>query len=159
MSALSRTHVKRLGDQADSELRRGINNVSIQTDAHGLPFAITLWQSKGVGTKIESLMHDLAERVEVGVLSATRVDELNADEVLVDVSSDFSENLILTKLVIDVELHRLESGLILTGRHGRQIVIVPGAYPYSLAILGLGDAPHRFEPEYPLDLYLRLPVG
>ena len=158
MNTSSMKLVERLGDQPDKALVHGISRVSIQADAHGLPFGITLWQHADIGTKIESVMHDLAERIEVGVLSATRVSVPSAHEVFIAAPSEFAGDLKLTKLVIEVELQRLESGLILTGRGGRELVIVAGAYPYSLAILGLGEAPHRFEPEYPLASYKRQKV-
>jgi len=155
MTSPPMTLVERSGGQTDEALTHGISRVSIQADANGLPFAVTLWRQAEVGTRIESAMHDLAERVEVGVLSATRVNAPLADEVFVEVPIEFAESLALTKLIIEVESSRLESGIMLTGRNGRELVIVAGAYPYSLAILGLSDALERFEPEYPLDAYKR----
>jgi hypothetical protein len=143
-------------DQTDVGLAKGITRISIRTAAHGRPIAVTLWQSEAVGTRIESVMHDLAERIEVGVLVATRVSAPFADEVFVDAPSAFNEDMMLTKLFIEVETKRLESGVVLRGRDGCEIVIVAGAFPYSLAVLGIGEAPHRFEPEYPLNSYLRL---
>ena len=64
----------------------------------------------------------------------------------------------LATLVIQVEGTGLESGLVLTSRSGQELVIVAGVFPHSLAIAGLGEAPHRFEPEYPLMAYLRCSV-
>jgi hypothetical protein len=52
-------------------------------------------------------------------------------------------------------MKRLESGVVLSARDGGELVIVAGAFPYSLAILGIGEAPHHFEPEYPLNSYQR----
>lgn len=150
--------VERSGDQTDSGLAHGISRVSIQADANGLPFAVTLWQSTASGTRIESAMHDLAERIEVGVLSATRVSKPAENEVFVEMPIEFSGHLALTKLSIDFELHRLESGIVLTAEGGRELVVVAGAYPYSLAVRGLGDAPNLFKPEYPLSTYQRFTV-
>ena len=149
------TFVERSGDQTDEGLAHGISRVSIQSYANGLPFAITLWQNTASGTRVESAMHDLAERIEVGVLSATRVSKPAENDVFVEVPSELASHLELTRLFVDVESHRLESGVILTSRNGGELVIVAGAYPYSLAIHGLGEAPHRFEPEYPLGAYQR----
>jgi hypothetical protein len=152
------TIVERSGDQTDAGLTQGISRVSIQADPNGLPFAVTLWHNSTAGTRIESAMLDLAERIEVGVLSATRVDAPTEKDVFIEVPSEFSGHLKLTKLLIDVQSRRLESGLVLASQSGRELVVVAGAYPYSLAIHGLGDANHRFEPEYPLDNYLRLAI-
>lgn len=158
MTTPSVTIVERSGDQTDAGLAQGISRVSIQADPNGLPFAVTLWHNSTAGTLIESAMHDLAERIEVGVLSATRVDVPAEKDVFIEVPSEFSGHLKLTKLLIDVQSRRLESGIVLTSQNGRELVVVAGAYPYSLAIHGLGDAYHRFEPEYPLDNYLRLAI-
>lgn len=158
MTTPSVTTVERSGDETDAGLAQGIIRVSIQADPDGLPFAVTLWRGSTAGTRIESSMHDLAERIEVGVLSATRVDAPAEKDVFIEVPSEFSGHLKLTKLLIDVQSMRLESGLVLTSQGGRELVIVAGAYPYSLAIHGLGDAHHRFEPEYPLDKYLRVAI-
>ena len=158
MTTPSVTIVERSGDQTDAGLAQGISRVSIQADPNGLPFAVTLWHNSTVGTRIESAMHDLAERIEVGVLSATRVDVPAEKDVFIEVPSEFSGHLKLTKLLIDVQSRRLESGIVLTSQSGRELVVVAGAYPYSLAIHGLGDAHYRFEPEYPLDNYLRLAI-
>lgn len=158
MIAPNMTIVERSGDQTDAGLVQGISRVSIKADANGLPFAITLWHGLTGGTRIESEMHDLAERVEVGVLSATRVSSPAETEESLEVPIEFSGHLRLEKMFIDVQLHRLESGIALISQNGSELVVVAGAYPYSIAIRGLGDAPHRFEPEYPLGTYLRFPV-
>jgi hypothetical protein len=148
-------NINRSGNQTDVELAQGITRISIRTAAHGRPIAVTLWQTDTVGTRIESVMHDVAERIEVGVLVAMRVSAPFADEVFVEAPSAFKEGMALTKLFIEVEMKRLESGVVLSARDGGELVIVAGAFPYSLAILGIGEAPHRFEPEYPLNSYQR----
>lgn len=158
MTTPSITMVERSGDQTDEGLAQGIGRVSIQADPNGLPFAVTLWQNSTAGTRIESTMHDLAERTEVGVLSATCVHAPAENDVFIEVPIEYSGHLKLTKLLIDVQSTRLESGIVLTSQGGRELVVVAGAYPYSLAVHGLGDAHHRFEPEYPLDNYLRLAI-
>jgi hypothetical protein len=104
-------------------------------------------------------MHDLADRIEVGVLSATRVSVPFDDESFFAVPMEFHDGSSLVKLFIKVESHQLESGVVLIGRNGGELTVVAGTYPYSLAIKGLGDAPYRFEPEYPLASYQRLESG
>ena len=150
--------IERSGDQTDAGLMHGINRVSIRTAAHGRPIAVTLWQKTGGGTRIESVMHDLSERIEAGVLLTSRVSIPFGDELFIDTPGEFADGLTLTKLFIEAESYRLESGMVLTGCTGHELVIVAGAYPYSLAVRGLGDSPNRFEPEYPLASYERQEV-
>lgn len=52
----------------------------------------------------------------------------------------------------------LESGLILKASSDDELVIVAGAYPYSLAVLGVPPIPHIFEPEYEISPYTRVPI-
>jgi hypothetical protein len=51
-----------------------------------------------------------------------------------------------------------ESGVVLSAADD-QIVIVAGVFPYTLAVDGLLLAPHVFQPEYPMERYLRTPLG
>jgi hypothetical protein len=155
MSTLQPNMIHRSGNQTDADLARGIAAVSIRAAAHSRPIAITLWQEASIGTRIESLMHDLTDRIEVGTLSSNLVNNSFEDEKFIDIPREFSHGFSLTKLIIQVHSHSLESGIILTSRSGHELVVVAGAYPYSLAIRGLGDATHLFEPEYPLDEYQR----
>jgi hypothetical protein len=145
--------INRLGDSSDSELAQGISGISLRIAPHGRPIAVTLWQTTMSGMRIESVMHDMAERIEVGVLSITHVDAPFADEVLIEAPDAFRYGVTLTKLFLMVENTYVESGLSLHGRDGCEIVIVTGAFPYSLAISGVGEWPHLFEPEYPITLY------
>jgi len=63
------------------------------------------------------------------------------------------------RLILDEEGTRAECGLALQANNGDQITIVPGAFPYSLAVLGVFEStPHIFEPEYELDRYTRVPI-
>jgi hypothetical protein len=47
--------------------------------------------------------------------------------------------------------------VILKGDDGDEMIIVAGVKPYCLAISGFPSAPSKFEPEYPLDRYARVP--
>lgn len=102
-------------------------------------------------------MHDVAVKVEVGVLNFEPVSIPRPHEAIVDVVS-FQDEIVVSKLVIHESGTSAESGVMLRARNGDEIVIVARAYPYSLAVLGVVSMPHIFEPEYPIDLYTRVPL-
>jgi hypothetical protein len=60
-----------------------------------------------------------------------------------------------SKLIIEESRTTAESGVILHAG-SEELVIVAGAFPFTLAICGLKAAPFKFDPEYPLDLYTRI---
>ena len=64
----------------------------------------------------------------------------------------------MTKLIIHESGTSAESGLILKASNGDELVIVAGAYPYSLAVLGVPPIPYIFEPEYEIGHYTRVPI-
>jgi len=104
-------------------------------------------------------MHDIAERMEIGVLNFERAHTHADDETFVDVSTAFDCNVEAFKLILDEEGTRAECGLVLRASDGDEITIVPSAGPCYLAILGVFEStPHIFEPEYPLDSYVRVPI-
>jgi hypothetical protein len=102
-------------------------------------------------------MHDVAERREVGVLRFSHVLASASDASLTEVTPTLDHELAVSKLVIEESGTSAESGVILTGADGDEMIIVAGVKPYCLAISGLPSAPSKFEPEYPLDRYARVP--
>ena len=50
------------------ELSRGFAQISFASAAHRRPISITLRRSDGTGLRVRCRMHDVAERVEYGVL-------------------------------------------------------------------------------------------
>ena len=63
--------------------------------------------------------------------------------------------MIVAKLLILESGIEVESGFELSAKTGEEIVVVAGVYPYSLALKGVSPLPHFFEPDYPLEQYLR----
>lgn len=108
--------------------------------------------------RLRTDMHDVADRTEVGVLNFEQVSSHRPDERIADVASAFQSEIAVSKLIIHESGTSAESGLILKARNGDEIVIVAGAYPYSLAVLGLPPMPHIFEPEYEIGHYTRVPI-
>lgn len=116
------------------------------------PSELFLWHSDGSCLRIANQMHDLADRVEVGSLAFG--DKGPSDNVRFEV--DICANALLIEKLILVEKNvSIESGIAIKLAATRELVVVPGAYPYTLAIDGLFDEPHAFEPEYQMSRYRR----
>ncbi|HEY3769317.1 MAG TPA: hypothetical protein VGN44_11650 [Candidatus Angelobacter sp.] len=103
-------------------------------------------------------MHDLAERLEVGVLCFDLVFAPAHGEKIVDLDSTFLQPLRVSKLVLSELGKSVESGLLIQSNGGEEILIVASAFPCFLAIRGVLSLPHIFEPEYPLNRYQIIPV-
>jgi len=120
------------------------SKISVQLGVAERPIGITFWNPAGLGLQIWSEIEDIAERTEVGVLAFSLVSESEPDEIFTD-------------FVIEESGSKCESGLCIETMDGREIIIVAGVYPYSLAIKGVISIPYIFEPEYDLDRYDRFP--
>ena len=140
-----------------AELCKPIKQVFLEFGPHGRPIFVTLWRSDGTGLRLHSEMHDVAERKEVGVLKFSRVFAPPGDTKIVGVPAAFDHEISVSKLIIQESGTSAESGVILEAGSD-EIVAVAGAYPYSLAVRGVTSVPHIFEPEYPIELYTRVPL-
>jgi hypothetical protein len=69
------------------ELAQPIARLSLEFAFHGRPVYVTLWRPDGTGLLVHSDMHDLAERIEVGVLQFGRVFAPEAQEIIVETPS------------------------------------------------------------------------
>lgn len=121
---------------------------------------VTLWRTNQTGLTIQSGMHRIAERIEVGVLEFELAHSaVSRGAHFIDLPSSFASHFKVMKLTIceaDVEA---ESGLVLVAADGKELIVVAGVYPYSLAVSDLPSIPQAFEPEYPLDRYTKVPLG
>ncbi|GAB3447359.1 hypothetical protein GCM10027320_40880 [Massilia solisilvae] len=99
-------------------------------------------------------MHDVAERIEVGVLVFELVAEKNAQDLSLRVPDSFKRSHLVEKLLIDVDGVTAESGVLISTANGDVLVAVAGAYPYTVTFFATG-LPGNFEPEYPLEKYRR----
>lgn len=137
----------------DQGLKKPLVGVSIKTASHCRPVSLILWYEDGSGIEVRSMMYDLAERTEVGVLDFRPVVNAAGYKEL-EIPKSFNGNLKLKKLTIKESGSTLESGFVLCSHDNNQLITVAGVYPYTLAIKGsLSNQPHLFEPEYPLDSY------
>jgi hypothetical protein len=142
-----------------AELRRPIKQVSLEFPIPNTgPNSVTLWRSVEEGLRLCTEMRDVAERMEVGVLNFEQVSSHRPDERIADVASAFHSEIAVSKLIVHESGTSAESGLILKASNGDEIVIVAGAYPYSLAVHGVPPMPHIFEPEYQIGHYMRVPI-
>jgi hypothetical protein len=142
-----------------AQLTVGVLRASSTTAAHLRPDSVTLWRSDGRGVRIRSRMHDLAERVEVGVLEFSMVGAAEEGEMSTILPTSFIGHLRVTKLVISESGTTAESGIVLKAGDGQEIIITAGAYPYTLAVKGIFSSPHAFEPEYPIEAYKRVDIA
>jgi hypothetical protein len=97
---------------------------------------VTLWRSDGTGLRVRSEMHDVAERREVGVLRFSHVLAPASNASLMNVAPALNRELTVSKLIIEEAGTSAESGVILKGDDGDEMIIVAGVEPYCLAILG-----------------------
>lgn len=146
-----------LSVRLSDEFNKGFTRISINRLPHGHPSAIFLWHADGTGLMIRSEMHDIAERFEVGALIFSHAVATDSNAPLIDLPEEFSFDLKASKLVLSDQSVSAESGILLKGDHGGEIVILAGALPYALTV----KAPfiiEAFEPEYDLSSYLREPM-
>lgn len=105
-------------------------------------------------------MVDLAERLEVGVIHVEGIVNSYRPEEEFSLPSELATTLSAQRLVLNTEHGSVDSGVVLTSPCGGEIVIVSGAYPFTVEAM-MTPAPHGlrpFEPEYRLDLYERKPL-
>jgi hypothetical protein len=120
------------------------------------PYHLTLWRKDGTGLRLSSEMHDVAIRSEVGVLRFEPVSAPLTGEVFADLPPAFHRSVDASKLTIREANAVAESGISIIASDGSEIVVVASAGPCCLAVLGaLTSLPHIFEPEYPMEQYVR----
>jgi hypothetical protein len=142
-----------------NELSKPIQQASFlfEHPAWNGPTSITLLRSDETALRINSEMCNVEEKIEVGVLIFSRVAWPPTHEQIVDVDSAFNSSNHVSKLVIEESGASIESGLIFNAG-GKEIIIVAGAFPLTLAVNGILTPSHVFEPEYSMDRYTRVPL-
>jgi hypothetical protein len=140
------------------EITKPITHVSIYFDEHGRPMDITLWRADGSGLTVFSEMHDIAERMEIGVLRFEQYKSLPGSRVTLPIAPEFGQRVDAFKLSVNESGVKAESGILLRAKGGSEITIVAAAMPCFIAIKGVVEQPHIFEPEYPIENYERLPI-
>ena len=125
----------------------------------GEAFSLTLWRDDGSGITIYSQMQNVAEWLEVGVLTFELVNACSPNDRIVVLPKEFDAPITVMKLLKEEAGSTLESGVILEAANGSQIIVVAAVFPYNIAVQGvIDDLPRIFKPEYPLESYTIIPM-
>ena len=135
-------------------LKRPLESISLMLDKHGKVETVTFWADHANGVRVHSHMHDVAERVEVGVLSFELASQTTEGEYLVRFDQVLTPYLV-SKLIVLESGKVLESGLVLRFVDGQEFLVVPSDFPCCLAVKTKGmDLPKTLpNTEYSLDRY------
>ena len=148
-----------LPDPLAVEVIKPIRMVSIESFGPlDMPHLLTLWRPDGSGLRVHAEMRQISERMEIGVLSFERFNSPSGSEVMLPIASGFDQQVDAFKLVVHESGVTAESGILLRAQNGSEITIVAGAFPLTIAVDGVVQRPHIFEPEYPMKEYERLPI-
>jgi hypothetical protein len=105
-------------------------------------------------------MIDLEERLEVGRLYFECIPADYQPDVRIQLPTSLQQITNVQVLVISVNETDIDSGLIIHGKSGSQILILPGACPHTIEVRITPDLLKlpEFAFEYPFDQYLRRPI-
>jgi hypothetical protein len=155
-----------------AELTAGAVRATLRTMVD-FPHLLTLWRADGSGLQVWSRMHDIAERVEIGVLEFALVKEKTEEPkpssngarevsfIDIDLPTSFRSHNRVTKLVISEANTTAESGIVIRASDHKEIIILSSAMPYNLAIRGIFSMsmPRIFEPAYDFGCYERVEIA
>jgi hypothetical protein len=140
-------------------LSQPFDTVSVEQDRARRPVAVYLHHRSGIVTQICSKMHDIAPRTEIGALEFSTVTGPLRDELAFGLQGKVSGTASIEKLVITEGQTEAESGVVFRYPDHKEIVVVASAAPYVLAVKVPWEAYGlTFDPEYPLEQYLRVPM-
>lgn len=149
-------------DRCGLRSSKRFSRYGFRTAQHHRATDFFLLRADETGFRFSIVMTDLAERLEVGVLNVEAVKEDYAPQVERDLPEELAEQqLHVERLVLSTEYGDVDSGLVLTSPHRGEIVIVAGAYPYTIEVSAEPriETPYGFEPEYAVDRYRRAPLS
>ena len=124
-----------------------------------LPTVMTFWRMDGTWLEVYSVMHDIAERSEVGVLTFAMVpNEPKDQEVTIDMGRNPFVPVVVKKLVVKDEDVRAESGVRFVSEEGKVVTVASNAFPCTLAVEGIrDDVQGIFNAAYEIDKYEVVP--
>jgi len=145
------------------EICRPFTEMTVTLDRVRTPTELVLWRKDDTGLKIRSKMHDLAEKVEVGILqfaTTTRTNEIEPDGYW-ETAERFSAKVFdgpnsISKLVVDESGYSCESGILVTSISGKELVVVADVFPCHIAVLGIEGLSSASKPEYGMARYRRI---
>lgn len=132
----------------------GFHAYKVGTDKFGRPSALAFRRADGSGLEISSFVYELGPRLEVGSLSLKTLSGGVDDNGFSELPKEFHRRVQFTILTAAIEDSEVESGLVIKGGQGEEIMILPGEMPYSLHILSSFFA-DPFGPEFDLAAYRR----
>lgn len=145
------------------ELTDPFVEVTVTLDRVRTPTKLVLWRHDDTGIAIWAEMHDVAERIEVGVLNfaATSRTEQSLPDGYWETAETFpakpfSGQFSISKLAVDESGYLCESGLVVTPNEGEDLFIVADAFPCHIAVLGLDGLNSNSRAEYNLSSYKRV---
>lgn len=139
----------------EHEITVPFNKISLWIDEkHGRPMFLALLREDGSCIRVRSQMFDIAKRTEVGILAFDLMKSTQfMDGQIFELPEKFEPPITAAKLIIVESEVIAESGIVLKAQNDSKIIVSAGVYPYTIAVQGIIDLPHIFEPEYPLGNY------
>jgi len=141
------------------ELHKPIVGISTQKIASDVIIALIFWHQDGTGVRCRSNMHDVAPRIELGVLDFAKI-RSNRDkecEGFLDGGLPSFDTLEVLLMTIEAGGVVAESGMVLRSASSR-IMVACGAAPYSLAVYDSRFPDRDFLPEYKISEYKEEPM-
>lgn len=138
-------------------LRVGVVGLFINNLTAGSMRLLSLILGDGSVLRIQAKVTEVEPWYEVGTLifeHIAKIEKFEINQVPLPVS--WLDIGLVEKLVLEGEKFTAESGICFCNRSGEQFIILPGAFPHSIEI----DAAFysgKFEPEYDIDKYERVP--
>jgi len=139
-------------DSLRALLEKGLTGFATQTAEHGRFTSIWLFLHKNIVLEIHSSMTDIESWQEVGTLLFRRLDINDNHPPQISLDSVWANIKSLDKLIIKEDAYSAESGMVIRNNNDEELIIVCGAYPYTLEMLA-PFCDFDFQPEYDFNLY------
>lgn len=127
-------------------LHEGIKGYATETAQHGRPTSLWLFLSDGCVVKIQSLVTTVGPWDEVGTLRLKCLMPGDAFPNAISLASTWSDISSIKRLILEEKDFSAESGLVIKNRIGEELLVLSGAFPYTVEISApffFGD----FQPE------------
>lgn len=116
-------------------LYEGIKGFAIESAQHGRPTSLWLFCSDQRVVKIQSLVTTVGPWDEVGTLRIKCLVPSDVTPNVVSLAPAWSDIRSVRRLILDENDFSAESGLSLVNRIGEELLVLPGAFPYTVEIL------------------------
>lgn len=138
------------------ELKKSVSRISMQKIAGGAMVGLILWRPDGAGLCFRSKMHDIAPRVELGVLDFSKIgsEKEKGLEGFLDGRVLPFDPLEVFVMSVETEGVIVESGVLFRFADGC-VSVFCGASPYTLVFNDSRFRVNNFNTEYQLSEYSR----